>query len=383
MSIPDTNPVGLLDRLRNALTPADAETPPLSVVNMVPESAAAALARIRAAMPAIFDRAQQRVDCGELPLIGWGLSLPRVQHLAPTQADKPWYFIGDLHGDFLAWHSLFARVRADPEFRLCFLGDLVDRGQHDIECFAALLEAAETYPGQILWIIGNHEEGIRYSTASGKFSSGVDPSEFVDWLNAPPADITPAQARAWGRLLIDVCRRLPRAVLFPDGTLATHGGVPLEDRWDSLKSMEAFHHERALGDFTWTRATAMPFKKGWKYAADRRARSSDFEFGYKDLEGFCKATAGVFDVKRVVRGHDHVAEGAEALACYATVPVLTINGFGFDHLSNSVHKYRAALALGVFVPGQLPRVEPVPFAQADHDAIYRPPVPAAIEAAAI
>lgn len=368
---PESNQVSLLDRVVSALLPSEPEiaTPP-HVAVPAPESAAEAFSRIRASMSGIFDRAQQHVDAGDLPLIGWGLTLPRVQHLSPEHVGKPWYFLGDLHGDFLAWHSLFARVRTDKNFRLCFLGDLVDRGRHDIECFAALLEAAETYPEQILWIIGNHEDGVRFNPAGGEFNSTVDPSEFVDWLNAPPPHVTQDQARAWGRLLIDICRRLPRAVLFPEGTLATHGGVPLEDRWPHLKNMEAFHHERALADFTWTRAASVPLRKGWKYAPDKRARSSDFDYGYRDLEGFCKAAAEVFNIKRVVRGHDHVAEGSEKPEGYDNVPVLTINGFGFDYLTNSVHKYRTTLALGVFVPGELPRVEQVPFSREDYDALY-------------
>lgn len=366
----EPNKVGLLGQVMNLLAPSDRESAAPQPGTPKPESAAVALARIRASMPAIFERAQQRVDGGDLPLIGWGLTLPRVQKLSTAHVGKPWFFIGDLHGDFLAWHSLFNRVRAERDFRLCFLGDLVDRGQYDIECFAALLEAAESYPNQILWIIGNHEEGIRLDPTRGKFTSKVDPSEFIDWLNAPSEGVTPQQATTWGRLLVDICRRLPRAVLFPDGTLATHGGVPLEDRWADLKNMEAFHHQRALDDFTWTRATSMPHKKGWKYAPDKRARSSDFEFGYKDLEGFCKATADVFSVKRVVRGHDHVAEGAERPEGYDNAPVLTINGFGFDYLSNSAQKYRADLALGVFVPGKLPRIEQVPFSPEDYAAIY-------------
>lgn len=367
-----TDRVGLLDRVIDALMPPELDLGAQEQSrNPATESASDAMSRIRATMPAIFDRAREQVERGELPLIGWGLTLPRVQRLPPAQVGKSWYFIGDLHGDFLAWHCLFNRVRSDKDFRLCFLGDLVDRGQHHVECFAALLEAAQAYPGQILWIIGNHEEAVRFDLTSGRFTSDVDPSEFAGWLNAPPADVTAAQAKAWGRLLIDVCRRLPRAVLFPEGTLATHGGIPLGDRWDHLKNMEAFHHERALGDFTWTRASSMPFKAGWKYAPERRARSSDFEFGYKDLEGFCKATADVFNVKRLVRGHDHVAEGAEVPEGYDNVPVLTLNGFGFDYLSNSFQKYRPAFALGVFVPGELPRVEQVPYQLEDYDNLYR------------
>ena len=335
--------------------------------------AADALKRIRVEMADIFQRAAGKVESGELSLIGWGFSLPRVQHLAAGHEGRPWFFIGDIHGDFLAWHRLFERVRQEKDFRLCFLGDLIDRGSLDLECFAALLEAAEKHPGQILWILGNHDEGVKFTPKAEKqFSSTVEPAEFVDYLNAPQNGITPQQLADWGKLFIHICRRLPRAVLFPDGLLATHGGVPLQDRWDTLKTLEAFHHERTLGDFTWSRATSYPSKQGWKYDPVRRTTSSAFEFGYRDMDGFCKAVEHVFPVKRVVRGHDHVEKGFEIPASYKNTPLMTLNGFGFNYLTGSNANYRPKLVLGVGVTGQLPRIEEVNYQPEEHAGVYPP-----------
>lgn len=329
-----------------------------------------ALKRIRTEMVGIFQHAAARVDSGELALIGWGLTQPRVQKLADEHERKPWFFVGDIHGDFLAWHRLFERVRQEEDFRLCFLGDLVDRGPLHLECFAALLEAAEQNPKRILWILGNHDQGLQWNPKEKRYSSSVEPAEFADYLNAPQDGITPQQLGDWGKLFVSICRRLPRAVLFADGLLATHGGVPLQDRWETLKTLEAFHHERCLGDFTWSRATKYPSKLGWKYDPERRLRSSDFEFGYKDLDGFCKAVEEVFPVKCIVRGHDHVENGFEIPPNYRNIPLLTINGFGFNHSSNSVASYREKLALGVGVSGQLPRVEEVAYLSEEHSGVY-------------
>lgn len=341
-----------------------------------PIPATVALKRIRAEMAGIFQRAAGKVASGELPLIGWGLSLPRVQKLAAEHEGRPWFFIGDIHGDFLAWHRLFERVRKEKDFRLCFLGDLVDRGPLDAECFAALLEAAERHPGQILWILGNHDEGVRFNPkAKIRFSSTVEPAEFVDYLNTPQDGLSPQQLEDLGKLFIDICRRLPRAVLFPDGLLATHGGMPLKDRWDTLKTLEAFHHERTLGDFTWTRATPWPFKLGWSHDPARRVTSSAFEFGYQDLDGFCKAVESVFPVKRVLRGHDHVENGFEITASYKNTPLMTLNGFGFGYTTNSVAKYRQKLVLGVGITGQLPRIEEVDYLPEEHAGVYPPKQP--------
>lgn len=332
-----------------------------------------ALLRIRREMPEIFRRAAAKVASGELELIGWGLTRPRVQKLSAEYEGKQWFFIGDIHGDFLAWHRLFERVRHEKDFRLCFLGDLVDRGPYHIECFAALLEAVEQYPGRILWLLGNHDEGLYFNPKLEKhFASSVEPAEFADYLNTRCDGADPEQQRGWGNLFIDVARRLPRAMLFPDGLLATHGGIPLQDRWETLKTLEAFHHQRSLGDFTWSRATDYPSKLGWKYDPARRATSSAFDFGYKDLEGFCKAVETIFPVKRIVRGHDHVADGFEQPAKYKAVPLLTVNGFGFNYLTNSAAHYRPRLALGVAVANELPRCEEVPYSPEEYAAIYLP-----------
>jgi len=343
---------------------------------LVPLLAHEELVRVRKEMPEIFERAAKKVATGELGLIGWGLTLPRVQKLAPEHETKPWFFMGDIHGDFLAWHRLFSRVQQVKDFRLCFLGDLIDRGPYDIECFAAMLAAIERYPNQIMWVMGNHDDGIRWNYTDQKFRVAGELAEgeadFVRWLNDPAGGLDKESVSTWGRLFVDVVRRLPRAALFSDGLLATHGGVPLADRWEFLKTMESFHHERCLADFTWTRIVNFAYsKEGWKYAPKVRKVSSSFEIGAKNLEGFCDAVSAVFPVKRVVRGHDPVENGFEHPECYRQVPVLTLNGFGLDYMNSfSSRNYRKTLVLGVGQIGELPNVEAVSFLPEEYAGVY-------------
>jgi len=355
--------------------------PPLAQAGAVPhEPAQDALRRIQQEMPAVFERAAKRVATGELGFIGWGLTLPRICMLPPECDAHPWFFVGDVHGDFLALHLLLERATQEAAFRLCFLGDLVDRGPLAIECFAALLAAEERHPGRILWVLGNHDEAVRYTPrGEQKFRASVQPWEFVEWLNGDQLPASDDVVAGWGRLFVDVCRRLPRAAVFSDGLLATHGGIPLPDRWDSLKTLEAFHHERTLDDFTWTRAASMPYKVGWRVSPERRAVSSGFEFGFDDLAGFCRAAEPVVKISHVVRGHDHVEGGAERAARYVAVPLLTLNGFGFHYVSDSVQQYRKNLVIGVRRLGQLPEVEEVAVQPDEHAAVYPKPVAAPSE----
>lgn len=341
---------------------------PLST-GILQNNASAELTRVREQLPQILERAEAIVAAGQLPIIGWGLTQARVQKVSYNS--HPWFFVGDIHGDFLAWHRVLTRIRQHGNFRLCFLGDMVDRGPFSLECFAAFLETSMMYPGQLMWILGNHDEALCWNSKDAKFTSKVEPSEFAEWLNEPHDSLMSVDhLQRWGRLFIAVAERLPRAVLFDDGLLATHGGVPLADRWEHLKTLEAFHDPRCLGDFTWTRATEVPKKLGWKFDPVRRTTSSTFEYGYKDLEGFAEAVASVLPVMRVIRGHDHVESGLSRPDCYKAVPLLTINGFGFHYLSNSVHQYRSSLVIGVARGGSLPEIEEITVDFEEHLEIY-------------
>lgn len=352
----------------------DCSPPATSSTDYVPpsQSAITELERIRTEMRDIFGRAAKRFAAGDLGLIGWGPP-PRVHQIHPDHHGKTWYFVGDIHGDFLAWHVLFETVRRDPDFRLCFLGDLVDRGPMDIECVAAILDAAERYPQQILWIVGNHDEAIRFTPGAERpFSATVEPAEFTDWLNAPTNGIGADDARSWGHLFIAICNYLPRAARFPDGLLATHGGIPLADRWPHLTTILAFEQDGVLSDFTWTRATSAPKKLGWKFDPARRATSSSFEFGYKDLEGFSAAVSAVLPITEVIRGHDHVDGGYERPSGYGAIPLHTLNAFGFNHLTNSLANYKHELPLGVRRAGSPLEITRVTYSMDEYQTLYMP-----------
>jgi len=115
--------------------------------------------------------------------------------------------------------------------------------------------------------------------------------------------------------------------------LATHGGFPLSDMWDSLTNMGAFLHKRCLTDFTWNSASNA---KKRLIAKAERPRQSSWGFGYEDLEKFCEKVKDLFPVKAVIRGHDHVKEGWENFDLYKKVPLLTLNSFGFNYLNYSL-----------------------------------------------
>ena len=199
---------------------------------------------------------------------------------------EDWFILGDIHGDYYALRNTVEHIKSIcPEFRLIFLGDLIDRGPHPMECLWYLLNLANDYPQRILWIAGNHDVGITYTEQSDQFHSTVYPSEFINHLNH--IDSWAPFRRMFGLEYIELVANLPRAVLLPDGTLITHGGFPLIDLQDQLSdtnnNVAWLNSANALQDFTWTRISR------YKMKLPNRA-STGCSYGFDDFAKFCEAT---------------------------------------------------------------------------------------------
>lgn len=240
-----------------------------------------------------------------------------------------WFVLGDIHGDFYALSNCLQYVASNfPDFRLVFLGDLVDRGHHPMECLWLLLAFAKNHPNRILWLAGNHDVGV-FEQSDKSFASTVSPSEFVDHLNK--VDQWTPFRREFGREYIELAKDLPRAALSPDGVLFTHGGVPHVDLQKELISKATVEEKLAwlnspesLQDFTWTRITRYPRK------IPNRV-STGCSYGHSDFAAFCDATKDFFPVSRLVTGHEHPDGGFDPHPEWQIHPALTLKGFGFSN----------------------------------------------------
>ena len=64
-------------------------------------------------------------------------------------------FVGDVHGELDALHSLLRILSNESAHHLVFLGDLVDRGPDSAGCVHLVRELVET--GRATCLMGNHE----------------------------------------------------------------------------------------------------------------------------------------------------------------------------------------------------------------------------------
>ena len=233
--------------------------------------------------------------------------------------DEPLWFIGDLHGDLLALDAALALVARESESgdavpaRIVLLGDLFDDGGYGLETLLRVFELILQRPRSVCLLAGNHDEALGYNGA--RFTATVSPSDFADFLNENLAHEWIGRA---GKLAVRLVARAPRALFFPDGLLAAHGGFPLRDLHELLADAGEWNDPRCLTDFVWARAHPRARKK----LPNRTSRGS--QFGYEDFAAFCSlATTLGRPVTHMIRGHDHVDERYEIYPAYAATPVLT------------------------------------------------------------
>ena len=333
------------------------------------------LHRIRLAMPTLLADLERRLFAPSaekpFPLLHFAQK-HKVARLTSEQvgAMEGWFFIGDLHGDFYALHTLLRRAEAlRPDCRILFLGDMVDRGDMPFECIFLLLEWGLRHPGRLAWIAGNHDIAFSFNE-QGVFTSKVSPAELLHDLNAK--DTFSGTRQRIGRFFVTMAAQLPRALLFPDGMLATHGGFPLSDLQvqgqemaDEPAFLEWLNSEACLKDFTWTRINRAPKRLPDRY-------SSGSQYGFKDFEALCQLKPQWFPVTHMLTGHEHPANGFELHPTYKINRAVTLLGMGVDEITG---KYSDHLHLGQGVAGSVPQVIPVPVDRGELAMLRGEPLP--------
>jgi hypothetical protein len=289
----------------------------------------------------------------------WGRSerVPRVTEAQAAMATR-WFVIGDVHGDFHALVLLKNFLeQVCPDHGLIFVGDLIDRGPHPAECITFILDLASQNPDRVILLAGNHDEGLRFQEESGSFISLVAPSEYTEMLRL-------GLTSSWlARQYEELVKALPRALLWPNGTLITHGGFPLVDLQRALPEgageqviREWLNSPRALQDFTWTRISRYPSKIP-------NRTSSGCQYGFRDFDKFCAAISTYAAITHVITGHEHPPEGVSEHPEWQPRTAITVSGFGFQNswdASSYVEDYAPFIPCVRLGPGSEIAVERAP-----------------------
>lgn len=217
-------------------------------------------------------------------------------------ADREVWFIGDIHGDLLAFQSAKAFIDSNSRRKPIYvlLGDIFDRNDFSLNVVLAVLKLLKNSPDSVFMIAGNHDDGLEWDENSRRFSSTITPQQYTEYLNTVDDDLISALMAEF----IKVLKTLPVGLVLPNGLLVTHGGIPtrsdrnVKNIWEGLKPQEIkekiaekrqeFQRNRFMGEVS----------SGSKLHPD---------FSWVELINFSHAVESAYGVviRALLRGHDH------------------------------------------------------------------------------
>lgn len=126
--------------------------------------------------------------------------------------------VGDLHGDLTALERILERTKPDgffenPDNKIVFLGDYVDRGKNSIGVLATLLELQSNHPDSVVLMRGNHEAPNLFP-----FDSHTLQREMYTQMS---------QGDEIYRKVLSLFDLLPVLTLVKDRIILVHGGLPI------------------------------------------------------------------------------------------------------------------------------------------------------------
>lgn len=245
----------------------------------------------------------------------------------------PTLVVADLHGDFKAAKFYCDRfrekVQSNPNTKIVFLGDYIDRGENSIEILYMLFKLKIAFPNNVYLLCGNHEEGL-----NGHFYSEELKKKY------------PSNDERIAKLLYnDVFNCLPLAAVVNNEIFCVHGGI--SPAGQDYKEPISLSQIRGIGNINKTRNcdglnqacnsdTPDGFIAGHLLNVDYREDLPEdrlfikdrVDFNYSPPHGyafFSKLAVDAFlrnnKLKMIVRGHEHPKSGKE-VACDGKVVTL-------------------------------------------------------------
>jgi hypothetical protein len=205
--------------------------------------------------------------------------------------------IGDVHGDLKSLFKIlddidFEQFLMNPNNKIIFLGDYVDRGNDSIGVLYMICYLKEKYPDSIILMRGNHEAPVEFPFSSHDL----------------PYRILQRYGEYWGRLIYEkkilkFFSLLTLAAVVENRLLLVHGGLPtkdielISDFRKSIATAQDTHirdslMEEILWNDPWSHSSGI---EDWTYSKRGFGRLFGPEISKKWLK--------ISQTKVVVRGH--------------------------------------------------------------------------------
>ncbi len=200
------------------------------------------------------------------------------------------YIIGDIHGNLQALQKILKIINDTNPNYIIFLGDIVDRGPHQLECLILVLILKILYPKKYFLLRGNHET-LEMNKAYGFFYEFINRFEDVSKFNEV--------ARLY--------RSLPFCIIINNIILCVHGGIPrninILKELSSLKTKDIISNpniENDLIELMWNDP-----KKNVKNFRPSFRGPGVFDFGEYAFNEFLEKNS----LKYIIRAHECFPEG--------------------------------------------------------------------------
>ena len=214
------------------------------------------------------------------------------------------WFIGDIHGDLLAFKTVKAFIDSNSKHKPVYvlLGDLFDRNEFGLEVIIEVVSLFKDHPDSIFMIAGNHDDGLSWDNGEGegKFISSIIPHQFADYLNLVDDELVSSFINEF----VKHVKKLPVGLLFPNGLFATHGGIPsrkdrnIQNVWEDLDG-------KAITELIRNQRDQFLMNRFEKESLSGSKMHPDYS--WREIINFSQAMQKVYgvEVRSLLRGHNH------------------------------------------------------------------------------
>jgi len=221
----------------------------------------------------------------------------RLGRIRKDKVRSRYVIVGDIHGDYGMLMYILSKVSTESlskgDTHLVFLGDIIDRGIHQLESLIAVLEVKSRYPESVTFLRGNHEP----------------PPDLMPYPHDFPDKLMSRYGYVNGRELymrfLNLFNYLPLVLLVEKEFASMHGGLPTQTYQRASTVYEYFlgrnesEERRLIEEILWND----PIEAN--IVSSPSPRGAGYLFGSKVTDWFLKK----FKYKLVIRAHEPVDRG--------------------------------------------------------------------------
>jgi serine/threonine-protein phosphatase PP1 catalytic subunit len=217
------------------------------------------------------------------------------ESFAELSVPKRLVIVGDIHGDLTSLRRIltdmsFEAFLGDPNNKLIFLGDYVDRGTNSIGVIFVICRLKKKFPDSVILMRGNHEAPVEFPFPSHDLQVevirryGYDKGKLI-----------------YNKKILPLFRLLTLATLIEGSLFLVHGGVPTGNLDHSFKDIistadQTYLRNSIMEEILWNDPRQSLRTGDWEYSRRGIGKHFGIEISRKWLR--------LSNTRVIVRGHE-------------------------------------------------------------------------------